>query len=265
VGDEPAFHHALKIATAARARLEILHAEARDIDNASWAEYPEVRHTLERWGLLDSESGRGAVAAKLGIKVKKMLSRGGDPVEAIARHAAEDHADMIVLATHGRTGLPRWLKGSIAESAARRAWAMTLFVPRDARGFIAAETGAARLERILVPVDMSPRPEPALEAAAALTGLLGAANAECHLLHVGAAGDAPSVLVPAGLGRPPVLLAREGNVVDAILGAADDIGADLIVMSTHGRHGFLDAVRGSTTEQVLRRAPCPLLAVPCLI
>lgn len=100
---------------------------------------------------------------------------------------------------------------------------------------------------------------------AALTRLLGAAHAERRLLHVGAAGGAPSVRTPAGLERPPVLATRAGGVVDGILGAAADIGADLIVMSTHGRNGFLDAARGSTTEQVLRRAPRPLLAVPCHI
>ncbi len=265
VGDEPAFHHALKIATAARARLDILHADARDIEDVSWTEFPEVRHTLERLGLIEAGARRSAVAATLGIRIKKMPSHGGDPAQAIARRAIAFRADLIVLATHGRIGLPRWLKGSVAESAARRTWAMTLFVPHDARGFISAETGAARLERILVPADVTPRPEPALEAVAALTRLLGAAHAERRLLHVGAAGGAPSVRTPAGLERPPVLATRAGGVVDGILGAAADIGADLIVMSTHGRNGFLDAARGSTTEQVLRRAPRPLLAVPCHI
>jgi nucleotide-binding universal stress UspA family protein len=38
--------------------------------------------------------------------------------------------------------------------------------------------------------------------------------------------------------------------------------ANLIAMPTAGHHGFLDAVRGSTTERVLRHAPCPVLAVP---
>jgi nucleotide-binding universal stress UspA family protein len=50
--------------------------------------------------------------------------------------------------------------------------------------------------------------------------------------------------------------------VEAILSAASYYLADLLVMPTAGRHGFLDALRGSTTEQVLRRAPCALLALP---
>jgi nucleotide-binding universal stress UspA family protein len=50
--------------------------------------------------------------------------------------------------------------------------------------------------------------------------------------------------------------------VDEIVAAADTWAADLIVMATAGHSGVLDALRGSTTERVLRRARCPVLAVP---
>ena len=59
-----------------------------------------------------------------------------------------------------------------------------------------------------------------------------------------------------------VELQRDGEVVEAILDECEEQGADLIVMATDGREGFLDALRGTTTEQVLRAAKCPLLAVP---
>jgi nucleotide-binding universal stress UspA family protein len=55
-------------------------------------------------------------------------------------------------------------------------------------------------------------------------------------------------------------LRREEEVVAAILDVAKE--SDLIVMATEERHGFVDAVRGSVTEQVFRGAPCPVLAVP---
>ncbi len=54
----------------------------------------------------------------------------------------------------------------------------------------------------------------------------------------------------------------QGDVVGAIVAAATDWHADLIGMPTAGHHGFLDALRGSTTERVLRQAPCPVLTVP---
>jgi nucleotide-binding universal stress UspA family protein len=57
-------------------------------------------------------------------------------------------------------------------------------------------------------------------------------------------------------------LTRTGPVVEAIVNAADELEADLLVMATKGHDGILDAFRGSTTEQVLRRAERALLAVP---
>jgi nucleotide-binding universal stress UspA family protein len=65
---------------------------------------------------------------------------------------------------------------------------------------------------------------------------------------------------PTGMGEH--VTALEGPTVEAILSAASSYLADVLVMPTAGRHGFLDALRGSTTEQVLRRAPCALLALP---
>jgi nucleotide-binding universal stress UspA family protein len=50
--------------------------------------------------------------------------------------------------------------------------------------------------------------------------------------------------------------------VETIVDTAREVDADLIVMATRGREGFLDALRGSTTEQVLRQAGRAVLAVP---
>jgi nucleotide-binding universal stress UspA family protein len=55
---------------------------------------------------------------------------------------------------------------------------------------------------------------------------------------------------------------RQGDVTEVILETAREQTADLIVMSTEGRNGFLDALRGSQTERVLRGSACPLLAIP---
>ena len=57
-------------------------------------------------------------------------------------------------------------------------------------------------------------------------------------------------------------MTKQGNVIDMILETAREVNADLIVMSTNGRNGFLDAFRGSHSERVLRQSPCPLLAIP---
>jgi nucleotide-binding universal stress UspA family protein len=74
-----------------------------------------------------------------------------------------------------------------------------------------------------------------------------------QLLHVGP--KAPHVK-----GHAPVTI-RYGNVVQTIIDAAVEYDVDLICMPTAGHHGVLDALRGSTTERVLRNASRPLLAI----
>ena len=82
------------------------------------------------------------------------------------------------------------------------------------------------------------------------------------VLHVGDQDSGPSVELPDGEKWAFERVQRSGDPVEEILGTAREIGANLIVMPTAGRNGFLDAVRGTTTERVLRQAPCPVLAVP---
>lgn len=65
--------------------------------------------------------------------------------------------------------------------------------------------------------------------------------------------------VPAELLAGSVL--REGDAAEEILQAADDAGADLIVMGTHGRGAIARALLGSTAEAVVRHANCPVLTV----
>ena len=55
---------------------------------------------------------------------------------------------------------------------------------------------------------------------------------------------------------------RQGDVIDVICKTARETDAGLVVMSTDGRNGFLDALRGSHSERVLRECPCALLAIP---
>ena len=83
--------------------------------------------------------------------------------------------------------------------------------------------------------------------------------AEAQLLHV---GDTPPSVQLRGQTRPLPVAHRNGDVLDAVLDVANDWSADLIAMATAGHQGFMDALRGSTTEQLVRQAPCPVLAVP---
>jgi nucleotide-binding universal stress UspA family protein len=65
-------------------------------------------------------------------------------------------------------------------------------------------------------------------------------------------------------GRQANEILRQGPLVETIVEVGDELRADLIVMATAGHKGFLDALRGSTTEGVLRKARRALLAAPAV-
>lgn len=252
----PAFVHALRLAVAFRANLDLLHADRAD-ENAGWAEFPGVRDTLSLWGMLPPRAPPEAVAA-LGLGIRKVRMRDADPVRAIG--AAARSRDLLVLATHGRTGVNRLLRGSVAEEASREARVPTLFVPYQARGFVDAATGTVHLRRILVPVHLDPD---GIEVAAELVHRLGVPGGRLRILHIAADGAAP----PAGP-YPPVpgwdweTEGHAGAVIPAVLEVAEQWAADLVVMATRGHDSVGDTLLGSTMERVLRQSPCPVLSVP---
>ncbi len=259
----PAFAHALRLAAAARTKLYVLHADPKDAEDADdWSAYPPVRRTLTSWGMLEEGSSPRAVFEQLGVQIAKVRMPERDAMRAILRFLDGHPSDVIVLATEGRDGMPRWLHGSIAEPVARAAETATLFVPRGARAFVAPDNGAVSLRRVLIPVDRRPPPTYALRVAWEITRLLGAEGAILQLLHVGSATDPAAVEVDPGTWPTVEHVVRSGDVVEQILAVASEGPADMIAMATEGHQGFLDALRGSTTERVLRRAPCPVLAVP---
>jgi nucleotide-binding universal stress UspA family protein len=256
---EIAFAHALRVALAARAALTIFHV-APENDAVPWSAFPGVRSMLAGWGLLPPDSPKQAVPA-LGIEVEKVTVRDKDPLRASLEYLDDFPAQLIVLATHGRDGLPRWLHSAVAEPLARAAGAMTLFVPHGASGFVSAPDGRVALREVLLPVDVEPRPQVALHAVDRLAQALGA-SPHTALLHVGPPGSAPPLRIPTDTSVRYERLEREGDVCEQIVALAEKLPANLVVMPTAGHHGFLDALRGSTTERVLRRVDCPLLAIP---
>jgi len=261
-GDEAAFAHALKLASAAKAELDILHANP-DTKEIDWDDFPSVRRTLEKWGLL-APGGSKEDVRRLGLDVHKVKRSGNDPVRAILRYLREHEPDLIVLATNQRRGLSRWMNRPIAGPIARHSRIMTLFVPRRVMGFVSLENGATHLENILIPVDCAPDPQRAVDAAASLAALLRCPKLHVTLLHIGRVEETPEVELTLQAGWTLERMARTGEVVDEILNVSEERDADLIAMATAGRDGFLEALSGSTTEQVLREVRSPVLAIPAV-
>lgn len=257
---ERAFAHALAVSLLRRAPLTILHVEKTH--EPDWTAFPAVRGALERWGLLPPGSDRRAVLAELGVSVEKVVLPSRFPVFAIHDYLASHPSDLLVLATEGRDGAARWLHRSVAEAMAGSSRTMTLFVPaRAERNLVSVADGELRLDSVLVPVDHRPNPWDAVEFARRTAEAIGDHVVPITLLHVGD-DDGPATQLADGDTWSFVRARRSGDPVTRILEVADEVTADLIVMPTAGHDGVLDALRGSTTERVLRHARCPLLAVP---
>jgi nucleotide-binding universal stress UspA family protein len=251
-----ALAHALRIALAIKCKLYILHV-LQDDSGEGW-EHPHVqlRRLLVQWGLLKGNDPLGSIDTKLGFEIENvMFQRRLTPAEETAHFLNQHICDLVVLGTHGRDGLDHWLDGSIAERVFSRSPILTLFIPRGSRGFVDQVGGGFRLRRTLVPVDKNPVPYRAIESAQRFPFMLTGIDIAMQLLHIGWS-------VPEIHDAKNKIMLRHGNVVQTILDVAVECNADFICMPTAGHHGVLDAMRGSTTERVIRHAPCPVLAVP---
>jgi nucleotide-binding universal stress UspA family protein len=171
----------------------------------------------------------------------------------VAGAAAEDTGGFSGV----RAQLERWVR--LRVSSAETAVAGLGIIAEKVLG----REGAPSRRRILIPVCTQPALQPAVRAIVDLLQACGLVDPTLTLFHAGAEPDMPAMEIPAqDTALTFTRLARPGDPVDRILAAARETATDLAIMSTAGHHGFLDTLRGSTTERVLRKLSCPLLTVP---
>lgn len=202
----------------------------------------------------------------------------GDPVEEIIAQAEKVQPELVAMATHGRSGLTRFVRGSVAEQVIRGCAAPVLVAnPRalDSMG----EGRELRFRRILVPVDGS---DVSLGVLPLVEDLARLYESEVLLLRVEWTVPVAAAPYPAEVAalRPPKeveaslepvrrrlqqagirarALAAYGPEALEILDAADREQVDLVAMSTHGRSGLSRWIYGSVAEQVIRHCTRPLL------
>ena len=256
---ETAFVHALKIALASRATLTVLHVDPDAKEE--WHNFPGVRETLERWNLIPQGSSRSAVA-KLGIDVRKIVAPSNDPVKACLEYLEIHDAALIVLAVQQRAGIMRWLGSAVGEPIASGAKQMTLFIPNGIDGFVSRKDGSIILKNILIPVADTPDAQPAVEAVIRLIERLELPAGTVTLLRVSPKEEKKPVNLPKDSTWTWTEIEDEGEPASVILKTADTLSADLIVMTTDGPSGFLDGLRGTTSERVLSKAKCPVGNLP---
>jgi nucleotide-binding universal stress UspA family protein len=179
----------------------------------------------------------------------------GLPADGVRAAAERVHADLIVMGTHGRGGLNRWMLGSVAERVVRESSIPVLTVRSEPRWPI---------RRVLCPVHDTPASRQALRMAAGLSACL---RAELTVLHVlEASGDKALALcdwIPAEERARCTTreLVRHGDAAEEIIKVAAEEPFDLLVIGAAKRSFFEGMVLGTTTIRAVRHAPCPVLTV----
>ena len=203
----------------------------------------------------------------------------GKAAESIIDYAHENEIDLIVMSSHGRSGIGRWVYGSVADKVLHQAACSIAIIHPQ------VETEPFAHKRILVPLDGSLQAERALGPALKLAQ---AVAAELVLLRVTIMPQIPVEPVVGWPGIESVMNAAEQEariylqrvresltngriqinahiaaspVAESIIDAADKLQVDLIVMSSHGRSGIDRWVFGSVTEKTLRGAHCATLVI----
>lgn len=221
---------------------------------------------------------RGIAGPDFSGTLVRAEERAVDPTVGLLDYVQRFDIDLIVMGTHGRRGVGRLMLGSVAEEIVRLADCPVLTVRPD------IDPAEADTHRILVPVDFSPSSWLAVAYAQHLAVQL---NAELDLLHVvetlpsyglvdiPAVFPPPSTEVLASTQRALLDLAHEaggphvpvkahviaGHPVLGVLDTATRLRPDMIVLPSHGRRGLSRLVLGSVAEQIVRRAPSPVLVV----
>jgi nucleotide-binding universal stress UspA family protein len=183
---------------------------------------------------------------------------------AICDGAAEQHADLVVIGTHGRSGVSRVVLGSVAEQVVRHAPCPVMCV----RGSEVPHHFPAAL---LLCTDFSPSAEAAVDMAADVAKQFESAVTVAHVYdekrwerppEPGFEGDIGAAIAELhghrfDQGIHTAVL--RGPVAETLCAFAKKQGTDLMVLATHGRTGLGRMVIGSVAERVTRHAPCSVL------
>lgn len=209
-----------------------------------------------------------------------LVTEAGEHAATIVDQAVTRRSDLVVIGTHGRSGFNRLLLGSVTEKVLRTSPCPVLTVPPHAP---AVPPSDVAIRRILCPIDFS---SAALQAFGFAMDLARRTNASVTVLYVieWLPEEEPRALAhfnvpeyrqyltlnarerlealiaqesPRGATEGTVVIGRAHREIVRVAGT----GVDLIVMGAQGRGGHVLPAFGSTTQQVVRAASCPVLSV----
>ncbi len=212
-----------------------------------------------------------STADELGLEEVTTESVIGEAADVILTQA-DDH-DLVLMGSHGRGGLGRWLLGSVTTKVVRGCHRPVLVVGSRNRN------QEPKLERILVPLDGSSTAEAALESAMRLArahsatlvlfrGLMtarpelsGPAIFEAKRAEMKEAQEYLAEVKERLYAYTTEVVVAEESPLPGILKAASELHIDLIALGSHGRSGIQRWLLGSVAEAVLQKAPCPVMVV----
>jgi nucleotide-binding universal stress UspA family protein len=261
--DKSAFEASCQLALKSNARLIILHVQDPRFEAQSKANRKEPSVEFSRYIPKDLE---------INFEHAVMV---GDPPEKILAVAESENVDLIVLGTHGRSGLSRAFAGSVAEKVMRNSETPVMTV---------RESGANQFRnstpRILVPVDFSVYGYAAVDYSTKLALAIGG---ELSIVYVDVATNFTAPELPSGQletshekktlwkqltkfipSNDRVAFSHElltGEPASAINDYANSHHFDFIVIGTHGRSGLRRVIIGSVAESVVRHSNCPVISV----
>lgn len=215
------------------------------------------------------------------LRIRERIDRASRTADGILACAEEEHPDLLVLGTHGRTGAAHLLLGSVTATVLAHATCPVL-TQRSGDGTFPL----GRLARIVVATDLSPGAGRALELAVWLARLAGA---RLDLLHILAAPEVPfepstfgggwstaffedveprlraalaEVRAGAAADLPGENLVVRGRGAHEVVALTEQSDVDLLVQGTSGLAGLKRVLLGSFAERVARLAACAVLTVP---
>jgi nucleotide-binding universal stress UspA family protein len=272
-GSAAALHHAAEIAHWADATVHLLYVADTNRDSVTVVDGRPVDALLRRGGDVVDEGGE--TLRTLGVDHDSDVVQ-GNPAPTVAEYAERHGHDLVVMPTHGREGVSRYLLGSVTEKVVRLSSVPVLTVRMEPD-----EQLAFPYEDVLVPTDGSAAATGAAGHGLSLAAALGATVHVLSVVDETALGPDVRSTVSAGESERAATEAVEaiasdaeargiertvthverGTPAEGILECIAANGIDAVVMGTTGRRGTDRILVGSVAEKTVRSAPVPVVTV----
>jgi nucleotide-binding universal stress UspA family protein len=257
-----ALPYALSLARKPGGRLLVVHVVSMGPLGAGFPAHAWLVTTAQ--GVREAQASMHRMEGQLSGVEHHSVVRSGDVLSEMDALVASEGIDVMVLGTHGRTGIGKAMFGSVAEKLFRHARCPVLTIGPNVRS---DPERVEDLHGILYPTDFSEESRPALAYA---TSLAQDHGARLYLLHVtnGEVGSdrhyveekLRAMLAPAAhFDCEPKALVEQGLPGQAIVDVAQELAADLIVIGPKRRSGMPGTM--ATTYRVVTQAACPVLTV----